>query len=255
MIKEDIRYEDGSVFEGMTSVSAVINSTNSDRKILKLYYDGERERKLSRALSYLRRRAGEQGFEIIKTNAEELDKMTVGSSHGGIAALCAGRTIPALSSGDIVENGFYVYIEGIEDPYNFGYALRSLYAAGAEAVILPERNWMSAAGVVCRSSAGASELMKLYTRPDGLADVFRSKGYKIFAADTENASSVYDTELRLPLLLIVGGEKRGITKAMLQSADGIIKIDYGRDFPAALSAASAAAVLGFEIMRQNRKMK
>jgi 23S rRNA (guanosine2251-2'-O)-methyltransferase len=255
MIKEDIRYEDGSVFEGMTSVSAVINSKNSDRRILELYYDADKEQKLSRALSYLRHRAEEQGFKIIKTDAEELDRMTVGSSHGGVAALCTGRTIPALTGGDIVENGFYVYIEGIEDPYNFGYALRSLYAAGAEAVILPERNWMSAAGVVCRSSAGASELMKLYACPDGLAGIFKAKGYKIYAADTENASSVYDTDLRLPLLLVVGGEKRGITKAMLQSADGIIKIDYGRDFPAALSAASAAAVLGFEVMRQNRKMK
>ena len=255
MIKEDIRYEDGSVFEGMASISAVINSKNSDRKILKVYYDEERAAKLGKALAYLSHRAAELGFELIKSDKETLDRMTVGSSHGGVAALCSGRTVNDVTPDDITPDGFYVYIEGIEDPYNFGYALRSLYAAGAEAVIMPERNWMSAAGVVCRSSAGASELMKLYTRPDDLAGVFRSKGYKIYAADTVNAVSVYDADLGLPLLLVVGGEKRGITKAILQSADKIIKIDYGRDFPAALSAASAAAVLGFEIMRQNRKMK
>ena len=253
MIKEDIRYEDGALFEGMTSISAVINSENSDRKILKLYYDGSRAEKLSRPLAFLRHRAEEQGFEMIKTTSEELDKMTVGSSHGGVAALCTGRTVRPLSGEDIVSDGFYVYVEGIEDPYNFGYALRSLYAAGADAVILPERNWMSAAGVVCRSSAGASELMKLYTAPPELCGTFKSKNYKIFCADTENAVSVFDADCKKPLLLVVGGEKRGITKAMLQSADLIVKIDYGRDFPAALSAASAAAVLGFEIMRQNRK--
>ena len=253
MIKEDIRYEDGCVFEGMTSVSAVINSTNSDRKILKVYYDAEREKKLGKALSYLSHRADELGFDLIKTDGETLDGMTVGSSHGGVAALCTGRTVPVITAEDLAENGFYVYIEGIEDPYNFGYALRSLYAAGADAVILPERNWMSAAGVVCRSSAGASELMKLFTASPDLPGLFKSRNYKIYCADTENAVSVYDAECKKPLLLVIGGEKRGITKAMLDSADAIVKIDYGRDFPAALSAASAAAVLGFEIMRKNRK--
>ncbi len=253
MIKEDIRYEDGSVFEGMTSVSAVINSENSDRKIVKVYYDEARAAKLGKALSYLSHRADELGFDLIKTDKDTLDGMTVGSSHGGVAALCTGRTIPVITAEDTADNGFYVYMEGIEDPYNFGYALRSLYAAGADAVILPKRNWMSAAGVVCRSSAGASELMKLFTAPNDLSALLKNKGYKICCADTQNAVSVYDADCKKPLLLVVGGEKRGITKAMLDSADEIIRIDYGRDFPAALSAASAAAVLGFEIMRKNRK--
>ncbi len=252
MIKEDIRYRDGCVFEGMTSVSAVINSKHSDRKIIRVLYDTEKAEKLARPLAYLRHRADELGFEITAVKAEELDKITVGSSHGGVAAECTGRSIPAIKADDIAENGFYAYIEGIEDPYNFGYALRSLYAAGVDGVILPERNWMSAAGVVCRSSAGASELCALYTSNDAMCGVFREKGYKIICSDNENAVSVYDADCKKPLLLVVGGEKRGITKKLLSEADTIVKIDYGRDFPAALSAASAAAVLGFEIMRQNR---
>lgn len=251
MIKEDIRYKDGCIFEGMTSISAVINSNNG-RKIKRVLYDKEREKKLGKALLFVKHRAEEQGFEMIESDAETLDKMTVGSSHGGIIAECTDRQISAISAKIIKENGFYVYIEGIEDPYNFGYALRSLYAAGADGVILPERNWMSAAGVVCRSSAGASEYLSLYTASEDLCGLFKSKNYRVFCADTKNAVSVYDTDCKKPILLVVGGEKRGITKKMLESADKIIMIDYGRDFGAALSAASAAAVLGFEIMRQNR---
>lgn len=252
MIKENIRYEDGCVFEGMTSISAVINSKHSDRKIKRVLYDENKAEKLGRALSYLKHRADEQGFEIVKTSPEEIEKKTVGNSHGGVIAECTERHIKQITRDDIAENGFYVYIEGIEDPYNFGYALRSLYAAGVDGVILPERNWMSAAGVVCRSSAGASELCALYAFSDGMCGIFKEAGYRVLCADTENAVSVYDYDCRKPLLLAVGGEKRGITRAFLDTADGIIKIDYGRDFPAALSAASAASVLGFEIMRQNR---
>ena len=251
MIKEDIRYKDGCVFEGMTSISAVINSNNG-RKIKRVLYDKERAEKLGKALLFVKHRAEEKGFEMIESDAETLDKMTVGASHGGIIAECSDRQINVISNENIIENGFYVYIEGIEDPYNFGYALRSLYAAGADGVILPVRSWMSAAGVVCRSSAGASEFLSLYTAGEDMCSIFKEKGYRVFCADTKNAVSVYDTDCRKPLLLVIGGEKRGITKKMLESADKIIMIDYGRDFGAALSAASAAAVLGFEIMRQNR---
>jgi 23S rRNA (guanosine2251-2'-O)-methyltransferase len=254
MIKENIRYADGCVFEGMTSISAVINSKHSDRKIKRVLYDGQRAEKLGKALSYLKHRADEQGFEMIETTAEVIEKITVGNSHGGIIAECTDRRIPRIAASDIEDDGFYVYIEGIEDPYNFGYAVRSLYAAGVSGIILPERNWLSAAGVVCRSSAGASELCALYKYSDGMCDTFKSKGYRVLCADTENAVSVYDFDCRKPLLLAVGGEKRGISRAFLDQADGIIKIDYGRDFPAALSAASAASVLGFEIMRQNRRI-
>jgi 23S rRNA (guanosine2251-2'-O)-methyltransferase len=54
-----------------------------------------------------------------------------------------------------------------------------------------------------------------------------------------------------PLLLVVGGEKRGISRAVLDQADQVVRIDYGRDFRGSLSAASAATVLGFEVLRQN----
>ena len=217
-----------------------------------MLYDKERADKLGKALLFVKHRAEEQGFDLIESDAETLDKMTVGNSHGGIIAECTDRQLNVISKENIIENGFYVYIEGIEDPYNFGYALRSLYAAGADGVILPARSWMSAAGVVCRSSAGASEYLSLYTASDGMCALFKAKNYRIFCADTKNAVSVYDTDCTKPLLLVIGGEKRGITKKMLDAADRIVMIDYGRDFGCSLSAASAAAVLSFEIMRQNR---
>jgi 23S rRNA (guanosine2251-2'-O)-methyltransferase len=54
------------------------------------------------------------------------------------------------------------------------------------------------------------------------------------------------------VLLVVGGEKRGITRAVLEKCDKVISLDYGRRFGAALSAASASSILAFEIYRQNR---
>ena len=143
-------------------------------------------------------------------------------------------------------------IEGIEDPYNFGYALRSIYAAGADGIILSERNWLTAAGVVCRSSAGASERLNTYIATNDFITDFKTKGYKIVCADIKNSVSVYEADLKKPILLIVGGEKRGISASLLKEADQIVRIDYGRRFDAALSAASASTILAFEIFRNNK---
>ena len=178
--------------------------------------------------------------------------MSLGSSHGGIIALCSKRNIPSLTADGIKKNGFYCMIQGIEDPYNFGYALRSLYAAGADGIILSERNWMSAAGIVARASAGASELFEIYTAdPLTCADLFHQANYRVVCADLRTEHVLYESDLSLPLLLIVGGERRGISRALLDKADLLVKIDYGRDFNASLSAASSATILGYEIFRQN----
>lgn len=50
-------------------------------------------------------------------------------------------------------------LDGVEDPFNFGAAIRAVYAAGVDGLVVPPRNWPSAAGVVARSSSGTSELI------------------------------------------------------------------------------------------------
>ena len=133
------------------------------------------------------------------------------------------------------------------------FALRSLYAAGCDGILLGERNWMTAAGVVARSSAGASEAMPMFAG-DVMASVLAAKqaGYRVACAGIRNSVSMYDAPLQKPLLLIVGGEKRGVSAAVAAEADITVRIDYGRGFRGSLSAASASTVLGFEILRQNR---
>ena len=256
MIKEESRFAPSCVFEGMTSIRALLDNLKAGkenaRRIEKILFDKEKEKSKSKELGYLKKMAELFGFTVDGTSSDEIEKYTVGASHGGIIALCGEREYPRLGKEHIVKNGFYVMIEGIEDPYNFGYALRSIYAAGADGIILSERNWLSAAGVVCRSSAGASERLNVYIATDSFINDFKNKSYKIVCADLKNSVSVYDANLKKPIFLIVGGEKRGISSALLKEADQIVRIDYGRDFDAALSAASAATILAFEIFRNNK---
>ena len=257
MQKEAEKFVDSSVMEGMFSIRAILRAAEdgvNDRKIEKILFDKNKKKSKAHELAFLRAKSANLGFEIEFVDAEKLEEITIGNSHGGIVALCTDRTIGKIENMNIRENGFYVMLEGIEDPYNFGYCLRSLYAAGVDGILVGERNWFSAAGVVSRASAGASELFEIAAgEPTALIDVFRKKGYTVIAADkTDDAVPVYDTKITRPVLLVVGGEKRGITRAVLEKCDKVVCLDYGRRFGAALSAASAASILAFEIFRQNR---
>ena len=252
MKKEAEKFTDSRIMEGMTSIRAVLEGKH--RKIERVLFDREREAAHIKELAFLRHRGDELGFDVVGCGAAEIDEMTLGNSHGGIVAVCSDRSLPELKPENVNENGFWVMLEGIEDPYNFGYCLRSLYAAGVDGVVLPPRNWLSAAGVVCRASAGASERFDVYVS-DAVeaAEIMKKKGYTVVAADkTANAVSVYDADITKPVFLMIGGEKRGINRAALDTCDMTVMLDYGRRFDAALSAASAASVIAFEIFRKGR---
>lgn len=256
MQKEDLKFQDSTVFEGMTSIRAIISGIDSgvnNRKITKILYDTSKIHKIAKNIGYLKAVSNKYSFEVIESSSGELEELTLGSSHGGIIAITQDRALPYLDSASpLLPCGFYVMIEGIEDPYNFGYSLRSLYAMGCSGIILSERNWMSAAGVVARSSAGASEMFEMYkSSPADCVEIFKAKGYKVVCADENTDNILGQCELKLPLLLIVGGEKRGISRQIIDSADLLVKIDYAREFRASLSAASATTMFAYEVARQN----
>ena len=87
---------------------------------------------------------------------------------------------------------------------------------------------------------------------DALCDMAKSYGYKIVCACEKDSVCLYDAPLEKPVFLIVGGEKRGISKDILTEADLKVRIPYGRDFRASLTASAAAAVCAFEVQRKNR---
>ncbi len=253
--KETDKFQPSNILEGMVSIRSLIAAREAkinERPIEKILFDISKTRSKQRELNFLKDKSSEIGFSIEPAEPAVIDSLTVGNTHGGIIAVCGDRSLPPLT-GNILPDIFYVMLEGIEDPYNFGYALRTIYAAGAAGVVLSPRNWMGAAGVVCRASAGASERMPMFLSEGTAAAVlFKKAGYKIVCAEKKDAVSVYETDLRFPIFLIVGGEKRGISRSLLDMADMSVKLDYGRPFQAALSAASAASILAYEIFRQNR---
>jgi 23S rRNA (guanosine2251-2'-O)-methyltransferase len=239
-----------AVLEGVIAVRAALHAQSRElRRIL------IRAGKDDRPVAHLEKRARASGIAVERVPAEAIDAVASGTTHGGVVALAGPRhfvSLDELAAGEAVP--FLALLDGIEDPFNFGYALRSLYAAGAHGAVLGPRNWMSAAGTVGRSSAGASERLPLAVA-DPLEALERcsARGLTVVcAAAQHDAPTMYDADLWRPLLLVIGGERRGISRSVLARADVVVQIPYGRDFRGSLGTTSAAAVLAFEVLRQRR---
>lgn len=237
------------IFEGMTSISALIGSIidgKNDRKIIKILYDSASKPKKIRELAFLTHKARELGFELVESDTETISCIAHGNTHGGIIALTTDRSYPSVDCEKINKCGFYALIDGVEDPYNFGYCVRSLYAAGADGLVLPERNWMSASGVVAKSAAGTSELFDIFVDDlESAVDKFKACGFKIICAEIRDSVSLYEADLTGPILFIIGGEKRGISSKLAAKADMNIRIDYKREFRGSLPTASAVSIIAF----------
>jgi 23S rRNA (guanosine2251-2'-O)-methyltransferase len=206
-----------------------------------------------RAAVRIARLADAAAVPLERPERAAMDALAVGTSHGGIMAEVGERYLSPLAELASVPDPFVVLLDGIEDRYNFGASLRSLFAAGATGLVVRARNWLSATAVVARASAGASELLPIAVVDDPLDAVqhLRAAGIAVVAAaERPDAVPLRQVDLRRPLLLLIGGERRGVMRSLLATVDAVTRIPYARADAPSLGTAAAAAVIGFEVMRQ-----
>ncbi len=242
-----------AVLEGFISVRAALKA--GSRPIQAIYL---RRDKRDRGIAWLERTAAAAGIPVQRVAADDIDARAGGSTHGGVIALAGPRRFVALSElGADSPAPFVAMIDGVEDPFNFGQAVRALYAAGCDGLVLRPRNWLSATGVVARASAGASEWMPtaIAETVGAAAEHFRARGLRVAVADEKRAIPLYDADLSGPLFLVIGGEKRGITRSFRDGADLRLAIPYGSAFDQSLGTAAATAVIAFEVLRQRRSRR
>ncbi|WP_420631194.1 TrmH family RNA methyltransferase [Candidatus Leptofilum sp.] len=243
--------------EGAISVEAALRGQT--RQVTAVYLQKGTSRRWEKRLAKLQQLTQQANVPLKLVDEQFVTQRATGNSHGGVVAEAGPRYFVSLESLVVgVERPFIVMLDGIEDPYNFGQALRSLYAAGAGGVVVRPRNWFSAAGVVARASAGVSEQMPIAIAEtaEHAAAAFRQLGLHIAATSNQNAISVYDADLTVPLFLLLGGEKRGITRSFLAQADLILQIPYAQpNFQHSLGVVASAATIAFEVMRQRTTNK
>ena len=142
-------------------------------------------------------------------------------------------------------------LEHLQDPTNFGTLLRSAEAAGVDGVIFPERGAAPLSAAAVKASAGASEHL-LLARVSGLGETARElqeRGIRLIAADQEAPTAAWDADLTGPIAIVVGSEGSGVSGAMRRRSDLLVHFPMAGRI-ASLNAATAGALLLFEVVRQ-----
>ncbi len=236
-------------FEGKISVKAILQANR--REVEEVWLD---EKKKDKESAYIKRLCESLNVTVKLKKREEIDQVANGKTHGGVICFAGARHMQTLADSLHAPVPFLAVIEGIEDPFNLGYAFRTLYAAGCHGILLSSRDWRSVENVILKSSAGASEHMNWIACDDLAQAVISCKeaGLVLACAERKLAIDYYDMDFNQPLLLAIGGEMRGLSQPISAMSDQNIAVPYANDFRNALNASSAVAAISFEIVRQRR---
>ncbi|MBR5341442.1 MAG: hypothetical protein IK151_05910 [Erysipelotrichaceae bacterium] len=233
------------IIEGAIAVKAAIN--NHKRIVNKVYINKEKKTK---DFNYIRKIVKANSIELLELESEELSKVLQGKSHGGV-----GADVSLRQNDEFIEDDIF-YLDGIEDPFNLGYAMRTLYAFGLKNVLLSKRDYANMEAQLLKSSAGAYDMLNVKVCEDPLKEIkgYRNNGYTLYGLYRgENSRDIFDVEFKEKALFMLGGEKRGISSELLELCHEYLYISYGSDFRNALNACGALDVVATLLYVQRRK--
>ena len=203
--------------------------------------------------------AKKQQLQLNYVSRRELDRLAGHSHHQG-----ALLRLTAFAYADFTallqrwqasgENAFFLILDGITDPHNFGAILRSAEVAGCQAVIVAKDRSCPVTSVVEKSAAGALAHVPLcqVTNLARIIDELKGAGVWCYGlAGEAGASDIYSTDLTGNMALVVGSEGKGLRPNIRNHCDGLLAIPMvGR--VNSLNASVAAGIALFEVVRQGR---
>jgi 23S rRNA (guanosine2251-2'-O)-methyltransferase len=181
-----------------------------------------------------------------------LDRLAGSSAHQGVVALGAARQYAGLDAAAACE--LVVALDGVEDPHNLGAIIRTAHAAGAGAVIIPERRAATLTDVVGKAAAGALEHLPVVkvTNINRTLEELKDRGFWIYGLD-ERGTETYDrAEFATPTALVFGGEGKGLHEQVRKHCDALVRIPMAGQI-SSLNVSVAAGVTLFEWKRRRSK--
>ncbi|MEG6523914.1 23S rRNA (guanosine(2251)-2'-O)-methyltransferase RlmB [Desulfotomaculum sp. 1211_IL3151] len=187
---------------------------------------------------------------------EHLDKMNPGVPHQGVLAYTAAKEYVEFEEILAIarakgQDPFIIMLDEMNDPHNLGAIIRTADAAGAHGVIIPQRRSVALTATVAKASAGAVEYVPVarVTNLDQTIRQLKDEGLWVVGADMAGSEIHWEAKLTGPLLLVIGGEGKGLGRLIKERCDMLVRLPMaGR--VGSLNASVAAALLIYEVVRQ-----
>ncbi len=230
----------GNVIIGRNAVRELLKSGASVDKILVSGREG--------SIVALVAEARKAGIPVVDADQRQLDKISGGENHQGIAAFAAEKDYCSVS--DILaiaaergEKPLIVVCDSVEDPHNLGAIIRTAECAGAHGVIIPKRRACGLTQAVSKASAGALLHMAVakVSNIASVIDELKEAGVWCFAAEA-GGDLYYETDFNCACAIVLGGEDSGVSRLVKEKCDYTVSIPmYGK--VNSLNVSAAAAVL------------
>jgi 23S rRNA (guanosine2251-2'-O)-methyltransferase len=246
----------GSEAEWVAGRNSVVEALRAGVPVSTVYVaDGaERDGRLREAFKI----AAERGISLMEVTKNELDRLTGGAVHQGLAA-----RIPAyqFAHGDdlikaakeLKEQPLIVALDSVTDPRNLGAVVRSASGFGAHGVLVPERRAAGMTASAWKTSAGAAARLPV---AQCVNLVRQLKAYQDAGCMVVGLAA--DGDLSLPelvadhdlvtggLVVVVGSEGDGLSRLVSETCDHLVSIPMANQLES-LNAGVAASVTLYAI--------
>ena len=232
-------------------IRPVAEAIESGRRVERLYVRKGASGPLMIELKELCKRYGVHYQEV---PVEKLDRLVRGNHQGVVAQMALIEYVSLEDMLERVPDGqapLFVLFDGVTDVRNFGAVARSAECAGAHGLIVSMKNAAPVNAEAVKSSAGALNLIPVHRAGSirNTIKMLKNAGFQIVAATEKAAMQLYEADLTLPTVLVMGSEGTGISKEVMKLCDLQIAVPlFGRI--GSLNVSAAAAVLLFEVVRQ-----
>ena len=196
-----------------------------------------------------------KGIRISTEPRDQLTRHCKTDAHQGIVAFVRERKFLALE--DLLQPTagpkFLLALDGVEDPHNLGALLRSADGAGIDGVVLPERRSAPVSAVTSKSSAGASEHVRIaqVVNITRALEAMKKNHIWIVGLDERGTPDYTNFDFRQDVCLVLGSEGSGLHDLVKRTCDHLLRIPMAGSV-SSLNVSVAGAVVMYEALRQRR---
>jgi len=202
--------------------------------------------------------ATERSIPVLETPRGELDRLTDGAVHQGLALQVPPYEYAHPS--DLIDPEapgipLVVALDGITDPRNLGAIVRSVAAFGGHGVVVPSRRSVGMTASAWKTSAGAAARIPVAqaTNLTRALEDYRKAGFFVIGLDMDGDVELPDMELASePIVIVVGSEGKGLSRLVRETCDQIVSVPMSSAVES-LNAGIATGVTLYEVARRRRR--
>ncbi len=245
----------GGDSEWIAGRNSVVEALRARMPVTALYVaeGAERDGRLREAFAL----AAEQAVSLMEVPRVELDRMTAGAVHQGLAA-----RVPAYEyahpdellerAEELGEPPLIVALDSVTDPRNLGAVVRSAAGFGAHGVVIPERRSAGMTASAWKTSAGAAARLPVAQAVNLTRQLkaFQEAGCMVIGLAADGEVSLPDLDLADgPLVVVVGSEGDGLSRLVAETCDQLVSIPMNSELES-LNAGVAASIVLYAVAQR-----